>query len=129
MTGRRAGYCAGYDMPGYANPGPVWGRRMGMGRFGGRCFGRGGGGWGRRNWYYATGLPGWARAGYVPAWGAPPPAWQGPDVPPPNYPQQPQETQFLKQQAAWLQEQLRNIQERIAELEQATGEDKTRQDG
>ena len=28
MTGRRAGYCAGYDVPGYANPG--FGRGLGM---------------------------------------------------------------------------------------------------
>lgn len=43
MTGRAAGYCAGYSMPGYANPGP----RAGLG------FGRGAGrGW--RNIYYAT---------------------------------------------------------------------------
>jgi hypothetical protein len=56
MTGRAAGYCAGYPVPGYMNP--VGGRG-----FGGR--GRGGGR-GRRNWYYATGL----RAGYgYPAWG------------------------------------------------------------
>ena len=131
MTGRKAGYCAGYDRPGYANPG----FGMGLCRFGGRGVGWGrgrgwgGGGRGYRNWYYATGVPGWARAGYAPAWGVPPPAWQAPDVPPLNYPQPPQETQFLKQQAAWLQEQLQSIQERIAELEQAADEGKARQDG
>jgi hypothetical protein len=39
MTGRAAGYCAGYDMPGYMNP---YGGRMG-----------GGFGWGRgRFWGY-----------------------------------------------------------------------------
>lgn len=44
MTGRGAGYCAGYDMPGYANP--VGGR--GYGRGYGRGFGRGmGRGFGR----------------------------------------------------------------------------------
>ncbi|HIE34533.1 MAG TPA: hypothetical protein EYP86_05280 [Candidatus Altiarchaeales archaeon] len=33
MTGRKAGFCAGYSMPGYANPVP----RLGLGRgFGGR---------------------------------------------------------------------------------------------
>ena len=53
MTGRGAGYCAGYDRPGYMNPG-----------FGYRAFGRGGfGGHGYRHWYYATGLPFWARSG------------------------------------------------------------------
>jgi hypothetical protein len=43
MTGRAAGYCAGYPVPGYMNPihgyGRGWGR--GYGRGGGRGFGRG----------------------------------------------------------------------------------------
>ena len=43
MTGRAAGYCAGNQMPGYANPG--YGRGFGFGRGGGRGFGRGF--WGR----------------------------------------------------------------------------------
>jgi len=48
MTGRQTGYCAGYDMPGYANPmGGYGGRGMGYGRGGGRGFGRGYGGGGR----------------------------------------------------------------------------------
>jgi len=51
MTGRAAGLCAGYGMPGYANP--IRGRGFGMG-FGGRGggWGRGVGGGGRgwRNW-------------------------------------------------------------------------------
>ncbi len=39
MTGRAAGYCAGYHMPSYANPLP--GRGCGRGFGGGRGFGRG----------------------------------------------------------------------------------------
>ena len=109
MTGRRAGYCAGYGMPGYANPMPGRGFGMGWGR---------GGGWGRgRGWrhmYYATGLPGWARYGYAPAWGAPPPAAYGPYGAPPT-PEQ--ETEFLKSQAEMLKEGLDAISQRIAELE------------
>ena len=62
MTGRGAGHCAGYDMPGYANPTPRRGFGLGWGR-----------GWRRRNWFCATGVPGWARSGHAPAWGAPPP--------------------------------------------------------
>ena len=48
LTGRGAGYCRGYGMPGFANPGPGMGRRF-MGRRGlGMGFGRGlGHGWGR----------------------------------------------------------------------------------
>jgi hypothetical protein len=107
MTGRGAGYCAGYGAPGYANVMP--GRGFGMG------WGRGrGGGRGRRNWYYATGQPGWARFGYAPAWGVPPAAAYGPYAAPPT-PEQ--ETEFLKAQAEGLKEQLDAISQRIAELE------------
>ena len=103
MTGRGAGYCAGYGMPGYANPVPGRGFGMGWGR---------GRGW--RNQYYATGLPGWARFGYAPAWGAPPAAAYGPYAAPPT-PEQ--ETEFLKTQAEWLKKQLDAISKRIEELE------------
>jgi hypothetical protein len=49
MTGRAAGCCAGYPVPGYMNPGRGYGR--GFGRGWGRGYGRG---WGRgfgRGWY------------------------------------------------------------------------------
>jgi len=42
MTGRAAGYCAGYSVPGYVNPVNGYGRGLGRGR--GRGYGRG---WGR----------------------------------------------------------------------------------
>ncbi len=104
MTGRAAGYCAGFDVPGYTNPVP--GRGFGFGR---------GGGWGRgrgyRNRYYATGLPGWARAGYAPAGGTPSAASYGA---PANREQQ---VEALRVQSEWLQEQLGAINERIEELE------------
>jgi len=107
MTGRATGYCAGYGAPGYASPIP--GRGFGMG------WGRGrGGGWGWRNRYYATGLPGWARFGYAPAWGAPPAGAYGPYAAPPT-PEQ--ETEFLRTQAEWLKEQLDAISKRIGEIE------------
>jgi len=54
MTGRGAGYCAGYGAPGFANPMP----RRGLG------FQSGGRGW--RHMYYATGLLGWMRFGAAP---------------------------------------------------------------
>ena len=47
MTGRGAGFCAGYGVPGYTNP------RYGQGR----SLGAYGGG-GRRNRFFATGVPG-----------------------------------------------------------------------
>lgn len=108
MTGRAAGYCAGYNMPGYANP--VGGRGFGFG--GGR-----GGGRGRRNWFNATGMTGWQRAaaGY-PAYGAAVNYAAG--VPPVGYPAMSaqQEKDALKAQADSLQQSLENIQARLDEL-------------
>lgn len=49
MSGRAMGYCAGYDMPGFAQPMP--GRGMGMGFGWGRGRGRG-----RRNRFAARGM-------------------------------------------------------------------------
>ena len=116
MTGRGAGYCAGYDVPGYANPAFGRGMGMGWGRGRGRGWFGGGGGRGWRHMYYATGQPGWARYGWAPAWGAPPPAaGYGPYAAPPT-PEQ--ETEFLKGQAEQLQQQLDAISQRIAELEE-----------
>ena len=56
MTGRQAGYCAGYNMPGYLNN--AGGRGMGMGFGRGANFGGRGGGFRRRNRFFATGVPG-----------------------------------------------------------------------
>jgi hypothetical protein len=113
MTGRAAGYCAGYPVPGYMNP---YGGRGFWGRGGGRGFWGRGGGRGRRNWYYATGLTGWQRAAYgYPAWGY--------GVGPVGYPAVPfepapeQELSALKQQAEQFQSALEDINERIKELE------------
>ena len=109
MTGRAAGYCAGYPVPGYMNP------IAGRGYFGGgRGMGRGGGR-GRRNWYYATGLSGWARAAQgLPAWGGggayPYNPW-GAEITPQ------QESEMLKEQARAMQEEINSINERIKELE------------
>jgi hypothetical protein len=101
MTGRAAGYCAGYPVPGYMNPIP------------GRGFGLGRGGWGRRNWFYATGMTGWQRAGYgYPAWGQ---SFGG--VPVPYGPTREQETDMLKTQAEYLQKTISEINKRIQELE------------
>jgi len=50
MTGRAAGLCAGYSVPGYMNPYPGFGR--GFGRGWGRGFGRG---WGRGRGFWWAG--------------------------------------------------------------------------
>jgi len=108
MTGRRVGYCGGYDAPGWVNPVPRRGFGPSRG-WGGAWGGRGGrsGGWHRRNWYYATGVPGWARFDYGPAWGYEPYA---------TAPSREQETEFLQRQAEWLKQQLDAIGQRIEEL-------------
>ena len=102
MTGRAAGFCAGYPVPGYMNP----------------VGGRGYGGWGRRNWYYATGLTGWQRAGYgLPAWGgavSPYPYGAAPFAPALT---SQQELDGLKGQAEYLEDTLDGIKKRIEELE------------
>ena len=98
MTGRAAGLCAGNSVPGYANP---VSRR---GFFGcGRGFWGRGGGRGRRNRFFATGILGRARAGYPAGFSAAPTAEQ--------------EQQALKQQAQYLSDSLDALNKRIEELE------------
>lgn len=98
MTGRRAGFCAGYAAPGYAHPTPGAGAGMGYG------FGGGGRGW--RNRFFATGMPGWAR--YEAGWAAPPVVPQ---------PTREQELGWLKAQVDSLQSALEQARERIAQLD------------
>ena len=83
MTGRRAGFCAGYAVPGYANAAP--GVRGGVG------YGLGGFGRGWRHRFFATGQPGWAR--YDAGWPMPPVA--------------PQPTR--EQEVAWLKAHVENL--------------------
>ncbi len=121
MTGRAAGYCAGYPVPGYMNPIPG----QGYGGWGRGYWGRGGGR-GHRNWYYATGLPGGARAGIgYPAWGTVPAAGYPPPVAPYGSPYAPnygtpltgeQEIDALKGQAEYFEDALDGIKKRIEEL-------------
>lgn len=103
MTGRGAGYCAGYNAPGYANP--IAGRGFGRGR---------GGGWGRRNMYYATGQTGWQRAGFGRGGFAQPMA---PIAPPARE----EQLEALKAQADMMENGLKEIQSRIQELETNNG--------
>ena len=122
MTGRAAGYCAGYGVPGFTNP-------ISGGGYGGRGRG-GGGGRGRRNWFYATGMPGWARAGaglpawggaaYAPAYGSGPyaPAYGGGPYAPGVAPEQ--ELKALKGQTEYLEDALDGIKKRIDEIEAQT---------
>jgi len=99
MTGRSAGYCAGYGVPGYMNP-----------TFG-RGFRRLGGGRGHRNWFYATGLTGWQRAAYgYPAGGVQ-------FAPVVSSPSREDELNALKEQSDYFNNALGEIKKRIEELE------------
>jgi hypothetical protein len=109
MTGRGAGYCAGFGVPGYANPVP--GQGFGVRSFRGhapwgRGFGGGGQGW--RSLFRTTGLPGWMGFG---AYGAP-----GRYGMPYQKPDPEMEMQVLKNQAQLLREELASIEKRLAEL-------------
>ncbi len=107
MTGRAAGYCAGYPIPGYANPvgGRGYGGRGRGGGFGrGRGFGRGFG-WARAGYGWPAG------AGYAGAYGSYPATFGAAASPE-------QEQEALKQQAQYLQQSLDAIGKRIAELEE-----------
>ena len=106
MSGRAAGYCAGYDMPGYANadPGRAYGRGMAWGR-GGR--GRGGRGAGGGGWGYAR------QAQPAPA--------DAPVAPPPP-PAPAQEKTFLEREISGLKAELSYLEERLKGLEQAKEE-------
>ena len=109
MTGRAAGYCAGFAVPGF------------MIAPGGRGFGgrEGGRGRGRRNWFYATGLTGWQRTAVgMPAFGVgqfvqTPPASPGA----PSAVGKEQELDLLKQQADFLSNSLEQIKQRLDELQ------------
>ena len=111
MTGRAAGYCAGYAVPGFANNSVPGRGFFGRGRGGG---GGGGGGFGRRNQFYATGLTGWQRSGAgAPAYG---PAAPMP-FPAPVAPTKDQQLDALKAQADYFNDALEDIKKRIAEIE------------
>ncbi len=108
MTGRRAGFCAGYTMPGYANPISGMGPGYGYGRGFGRGFGRGrGSGRGRG---FGRGF-GWA------AWGAYPYAY-GQDL------SAAEEAEMLRQEADAMREELKGMESRVKELESLTRKEK-----
>ncbi len=97
LSGRGAGFCAGYSVPGYAHPVPgrgAWGVGRGMG------FGRGlglgfRGGRGRGAW--------WGGVPYAAPMAAAPTA--------------PQEREVLQGQVESLESALANLRQRLAELE------------
>ncbi len=105
MTGRAAGFCAGFPVPGYMNPIP--GRGFGYG--GGRGFGmgfRGGRGWGGY-WQAPYAAPAHPYPGAIPPYAAP---YGGGPTPE-------QEADMLKGQVEYFEDVLEGIKKRIEELE------------
>jgi len=102
MTGRGAGYCGGFDRPGWANP---VGGRMGFGRGFGRGAG-GGWGWGRGR----GGWGGWGRGG---GWG-----WGPWTAPVPG-----DEREALRREAEALEKGLDAVRRRLEELDTAQNGD------
>ena len=90
MTGRGAGYCAGFAAPGYANS---VGYRCGFD-----------GGHGFRRMFHATGLPRWARFGSNHTNEA--------------YAAANDEKEFLKRQESFLENQLANVKKRLTDFEE-----------
>ena len=101
MTGRGLGSCGGFSAPGYAQGTGGWGRGFGRGR------GFAAGGRGRRNVFWATGVPGWARG-------------SGPPAVPMN------ERQWLEARAEALEREMAGIR---AQLEDLAGRDRREPEG
>jgi hypothetical protein len=93
MTGRGAGFCTGYSVPGFANAAP-----------GGAFFGRGG--MRRRNRFFATGQTGWMRGGMdFRPFGAAAPEFSPEE-----------ELRQLTQEADYLEKTLSGIRDRISRM-------------
>lgn len=96
MTGRAAGFCAGFGAPGYVNPSPGFGR--GLGRGWGRRVGRGFWGRGRGFW------------------------WRDDNLPDPSYhreypqPSKEEEKAYLENMVKGLEEEIKDMRNRIQEL-------------
>jgi len=95
MTGRAAGFCAGYPVPGYLNPVPGRGRGWFWGGRGLRRGFRGGFGRGFGRGFFP----------YFPAY-------------PPVSPEE--EMEFLKKQAEYFESSLKEIKEQIAKIENSS---------
>ena len=103
-TGRGAGFCNSYIMPGYADRGvnyPVGGPRN-MSAGGGR---------GHRHWYYATGLPGWKRGEKRFLWSHRGDRTVAPAI------SRSEELEMLNEEAGYFEETLDEIKQRISKLE------------
>ena len=105
MTGRAAGYCAGYAVPGSMNP--TLGRGLGM------AWGRGGGGGMGMAWRRGRGRG--SGLGPGGGWGFAPGPLPAPYAPP--EPAADQQLAALRDQADWLKQQMDAVNERIQALQ------------
>ena len=102
ITGRGAGFCTGLRGFSHTVAGPAFGFGMGFRR---GC-GLRGGGFGWRNMFHATGLPGWMR------WGSNVASYEEPDPE--------MEKRVLKEQADALEMELEVIKKRLNAIESGT---------
>ncbi|SHH82478.1 hypothetical protein SAMN02745135_02295 [Caloranaerobacter azorensis DSM 13643] len=89
MTGRKMGYCAGYDVPGYMN--------AGYGRGYGRGFGRGFGRFCRRGFGFGRGF-GWRAFAY-------------------NAPSKEELKGYINEEIRFLKDQLDSLEKRLKDLD------------
>jgi hypothetical protein len=118
MTGRGAGYCAGFGAQGRENTAP--GRGLGMSCLGGHGFRNHGSAGGGRGWWNMLGaidLPRWMRLRGYAAPNQYQTQYQKPDPE--------MEIQALKNQAEILQEELDFIEKRLAEIKTGMSEQQT----
>ncbi len=92
MTGRGAGFCAGYPAAGFMNRGCGCGGNFGGGR-----------GW--RNMYRQTGQPGWMRFAQTAA-GTTPPSAADPS----------QEKEYWQNRKEYLEKQMQQAEQHLAEM-------------
>ena len=97
MTGRRAGFCAGYQVPGYENP------RYGFGRGFGRGLGRG---FGRRYWGRCRSSL--SEIPYSDSYNNP--------MPYPKTVSKEEEKKYLEETKKNLEEEIKSIRKRIEEI-------------
>ena len=114
MTGRAAGYCAGYNVPGYLNP--IGGRGRGLAR----GFRGGGGGRGFRRGFASPAFVSPYETGYYP-YAEPMPMYNAPGAPVMD---SKQELEMLKNQSDSLAAALDDVKRRIDELESGAPEKK-----
>lgn len=124
-TGRAAGYCAGYPVPGFMNPMPEFGRGFGFGRGWGRGRGRG---FRRGCWTYPPVYP----YAYPPAYAYPPRTYPATPLP------QSLEDELaalgdykkeIEEERASIGQEISDLENRMKELKAKLEQEKSKQSG